>query len=174
MQNSGGVVSGVSITRPAAPVSSLVISDLAVNVQDNGDVIVTWDTNKPATSRVIYGTFSQVDRQGDYRYEYATNETLEKSANHRFNLNSLKPGQKYYLRAVAKADGEVKVSEERIADLVSTAGLGIAFASFGDLFKNGWFFILLILILLIGWLVGRAYRRPYRDWDVSRAPTGER
>jgi len=72
-------------------------------------VIVTWRTNLPATSRVVYGTVSNLEAGSapNYGYSFSTTENSEKVTYHIVLLSGLEPGATYYWRAVSHGSGEV-------------------------------------------------------------------
>ncbi|MAZ41009.1 hypothetical protein CL654_02740 [bacterium] len=75
---------------------------------------VFWVTNKPSTSRVVYGT-SSVPVLGDapnYGYPFSTALDPTKVINHEVTLTGLTPDTTYYWRAVSSASPE-KVGTEQ-------------------------------------------------------------
>lgn len=113
VQNAPVVInSSTNNTPPPQPIVRLRIDDVRVEVDESGNVFMLWETNIPATARVIYDTVSQPDRVGDYSYANATSETTTETTAHRINVGNLEEGKTFYLRAVAKASGQVVVSRE--------------------------------------------------------------
>lgn len=75
--------------------------------------IVTWKTNLPATSRVVYDTVPRPEL-GDapnYGYAFSTEELSEHLEYHAVALLGLEPGTTYYWRAVSHGSGEVTGKE---------------------------------------------------------------
>jgi hypothetical protein len=144
----------VTVTPPAAPLP-LTIDDIEIHTERNGDVIVTWETNREALGRVIYGETSQTDRTENYTYDEATPDAGP-AIRHEANLGDLDENTTYYLRAVAKTNDRMTVSPE-IAFVKSARGLGLASATFAGLSLFSWFLILAIIALAI--LLFMAYRK---------------
>jgi len=77
------------------------------------DVTVSWLTNIPATSRVVYDTVPHptVGDAPDYGYAWSTPENDTKIILHTVTITELTPGANYYWRPVSHGSGE-KVGEE--------------------------------------------------------------
>ena len=61
--------------------------------------VVTWNTNKPATSRVVYDTEAHDDISTgapDYGYAFSTEEDTNKVTGHQVTIYGLEPGVEYY------------------------------------------------------------------------------
>ncbi len=74
----------------------------------SGNAIVTWDTNIPATTQVIYGPADQtytldINILPGMGYPFATEEIMSKTTDHLIILNDLTPGQTYVYRVVSRA-----------------------------------------------------------------------
>jgi cysteine-rich repeat protein len=70
---------------------------------------ITWHTNKPATSRVVYG-LEVVDPLGPWPnlgYLYSTPEYEDKVSFHSITISGLEPGLTYYFRPISSASPEV-------------------------------------------------------------------
>lgn len=135
------------------PVSSakLKISEIKIE-NNNGEIVISWTTNLPATARVIYDTDSQADKIKDFTYKTATPDVKTLSDSHKVNLDKLEAGVIYYLRVVSKTDEQLAVSSElvfiqlesgRINSLLGASLLDII----GPLFTNSGFLWLIILAL---------------------------
>ncbi|OGF29900.1 hypothetical protein A3H09_02935 [Candidatus Falkowbacteria bacterium RIFCSPLOWO2_12_FULL_45_13] len=89
-------------------------------------IIITWLTNKPATSRVIYDTITHPDLSTssppNYGYAFSTDLDPNKVTGHSVIINELTPGTTYYLRPLSSASPEKYGAE--IA--VTTAGSAVA------------------------------------------------
>ncbi|MBD3208515.1 MAG: hypothetical protein GF370_03610, partial [Candidatus Nealsonbacteria bacterium] len=76
---------------------------------------VSWFTNTPATSRVIYDTAphsaSELGDPPNYGYAFSTEEDSTKVTYHEMTITGLTPGATYYWRPVSHGSGEV-VGEE--------------------------------------------------------------
>ncbi len=138
--------SGGSVTPPPPTISSLTTSDIRIETQSNGDVIVSWKTNRPATARVIYDTVSQADKTRDFTYANATGETTDINTEHVVNLGRLDVGKTYYLRTVSKAGTEMHISNE-FSFLQSSEGLAGVFGTLGGIPITTWIFIIVSVIL---------------------------
>ncbi|MDP3901572.1 MAG: putative Ig domain-containing protein [bacterium] len=138
------------------------VSDVVIEAKDNGDIVVSWNTNLPTRDRIIYDIVSEADRTSDYEYAYASSESDELSKNHEVNLGKLDVGQTYYFRIVSKTDKTVKIGQERIfvrlADgAINDLGLASAFTALGSLlFSPG---ILFIVIIILGFMLYRARKK---------------
>jgi hypothetical protein len=103
-------------------------TDLNITNEDNGEagddsITVVWDTNKPATSRVVYGTTS-VPTLGDapnYGYPFSTIEDPTLVESHSVLISELETDVTYYWRAISSASPEV-VGEELTFSISSDDG----------------------------------------------------
>ena len=89
------------------PISLIIFNE------DNGEVLtttvtVTWFTNTPATSRVIYDTVSHpiLGSPPNYGYAFSTVEDSNKVTFHSVTIPGLMPGTTYYWRAISHGSGE--------------------------------------------------------------------
>lgn len=144
--------------RPRAP--ALAISDIRVEKIEDA-VVISWETNKPARSRVIYDLESQPDQTNNqYNYENATPDPdPEDQANfkteHSIRLEDLKGGKTYYFRAVSKTNGEMAISDEMTFE-TEARGLGLALlSSFGDFLSNPWLYVLIAFLIALAIYRGR-------------------
>lgn len=110
--------------------------------------IITWHTNKLATSRVVYG-ISSVETIGEWPnlgYQYSTIEDLNKTTFHKVIIDKLIPNTTYYFRTISAASPaifskemsfmtpeleELKDSENEIEEIDETGD------NFGDENKTG-------------------------------------
>src|SRR3989338_3953428 len=137
--------------RPAAK-DELIISNLSIVSDDNGDIAVIWETNIPSYSPLIYDTASQGNKTGNFTYANATptSETLE--TKHKVNLGKLEAETVYYLRAVAKTSDQTAVSREmtfvQLPDKsVRAFGVASIFDILGPIFTSPVFLFLVIISL---------------------------
>ncbi len=94
---------------------SIETSNVGLNRQDKAQVVVSWRTDEPATSRVEYG----VGLSGD-NYEKQTSEDANLTTNHVVILSDLEPTSPYHLKVnskdkagnTSKSDDQVIVSSE--------------------------------------------------------------
>ncbi|TSC89241.1 MAG: EF hand domain/PKD domain-containing protein [Parcubacteria group bacterium Gr01-1014_3] len=110
-------VEAATAPAPAEPIivepseARVVISDLSMRAED-GVVIVSWNTNIPTRARVIFGDTSEATKTRNFTYDDATPEILAMSRDHEVKLEDLEMEKVYYLRAVAKTDGQTVTSRE--------------------------------------------------------------
>jgi uncharacterized repeat protein (TIGR01451 family) len=100
--------------------SSVIVNNLAPVISNEAvpsilttSVTITWTTNHPATSRVIYDTISHPVLAAGPNYGYA-NSTAEDSTltlNHSVTVAGLNPGTPYFLRVVTHGSPEAVGSE---------------------------------------------------------------
>jgi hypothetical protein len=93
--------------------NELIISNLGANLNAQAgetSIIVTWTTNKPATSRVIYDLIAHPDLSLELppNYGYANSTILDanKVIGHSVIITGLTPGTTYYLRPLSSASPE--------------------------------------------------------------------
>jgi len=93
-----GIVLGMGGGVP--PIS---VRDEKISSPAPGRVIVSWKTNIPSTSQVVYGINSQdsPDNPPDYGYASATPEDIYLTTDHRVEINNLDSSKKYFLRPVS-------------------------------------------------------------------------
>lgn len=151
------------ITIPAAtPTSSqpaetkLIISNLKVESDENGEVLVSWTTNIPSRDRVIWGKESQADRANSvYNYQNASPESNSLDTEHQVNIGKIDQGIIYYFRAVAKTDRQVVVGREVAfvqldeGRVVGNFGVANLFSFLSDLITSPFFLFLAVLALVI-------------------------
>lgn len=88
--------------------TQLVISNIQVTNITETTATVTWDTNLPANSRVIYDTVSHSDISNasgpDYGYanSTATFDNSPKVTSHSVDLTGLSAQTKYYFRVISE------------------------------------------------------------------------
>ena len=88
--------------------SGLIIFNEENTRVETDRVILTWFTNYPATSRVIYDTVSHstIGAPPNYGYAFSTPEDSNKVTFHRVILTGLTPGVTYYWRAISHRSPE--------------------------------------------------------------------
>lgn len=102
----GGGSNGPIIGAKKLIISNEIIN--SVNPPELNSVVVTWDTNIPATSQVIYGLESSGPYNlnllaPNYGYPLASVEDTNKITNHSVLISGLIPLQVYSMRVVSKA-----------------------------------------------------------------------
>lgn len=128
--NSGIATADVALGPPLPIVSAhkLELSNVRItSIGANRDTaLVEWDTNVPATSKVVFGEVA-----GDYTYDVkvdpyfgypqGTTQEEDKKTHHRVLLTGLEPGTAYKYRAVSFASPGVASDEFDFAlELLST------------------------------------------------------
>jgi hypothetical protein len=99
----GGCVSNCGGGGGGLP--SLEITNEILTAPSSGVAVVTWKTNIPATSQVVYDGSSHptLGSEPDYGYASLTTETTAINTIHRVEITGLTPGTIYYFRPVSKA-----------------------------------------------------------------------
>ncbi|MCC7523165.1 hypothetical protein IT407_05230 [Candidatus Uhrbacteria bacterium] len=90
---------------------------------DEDSVLVTWTTNRPATSRVVFGKESSTDMniRPNYGYSNTTPEYPDNDTYHSVIIDGLENGVLYYFRGISEANGvEVYSRELRMAPVFAT------------------------------------------------------
>jgi len=112
---SGGGSSGGSGGSSGGSHRLIIFNEQASNISANGIIpgsglaTITWNTNIPATSQVVYGPISGVPYPFDinnlpyFGYPSGTSEDLTKVVNHSMLLIGLNPGGTYKYRVVSRA-----------------------------------------------------------------------
>ncbi len=82
---------------------TLVISNEMVEHQDNGDFMITWDTNAPATSQVLFGTssISNLTTTLSRGYNDYTSEDILLSSTHAVLVPGLNSELAYFFRPIS-------------------------------------------------------------------------
>lgn len=96
-----------------------VVSDEAAAVATDTSTTITWTTDDPATSRVVYDTVSHLSNEitlfpPNYSYAFSTIEqdSVTKVTTHTVVLTNLTPGTTYYYRVVSHGSPEIVGSEK--------------------------------------------------------------
>jgi len=102
----GGITFGT--VDGGGPVSLIIFNEKNEEVLSD-TVTVSWSTNKPATSRVIYDTVSHsaLGSTPNYGYVYSTPEDSDKVTSHTVKITGLIPCTTYYWRAISHESPEV-------------------------------------------------------------------
>ena len=110
-----GSISGVT---PFVPVVQLEITNERIEgVENESSVIVSWDTNMPASSQVVYGTESisesDIDMDSEtFGYGNMTLEIENDLEEHYVGVIDLMPNQTYYFRPVSRTGDQQAIGEE--------------------------------------------------------------
>ncbi len=100
------------------PIAQLyIINEDIEGLTEESTVIVSWDTNLPATSQVVYGTESfsdgDIDMQSDtFGYQDKTLEMDNDQEEHYMGVMDLMPNQTYYFRPVSRAGDLLAIGAE--------------------------------------------------------------
>lgn len=110
----GEVREGIDFGNHRVATTTLIISNEAEGNITETHVTLTWATNIPASSRVIYGTTSVPVLGAAPLYGYATTSPTDSALvmSHAVELLGLIPGTTYYWRAVSAASPEATGEEQ--------------------------------------------------------------
>jgi hypothetical protein len=128
----GTTEEGEKIVTPLLPmggggvfIAKLTISNESIVSIKTDTVTITWQTNKFATSRVIYDIISHptLGNSPNYGYVFSTPEQDQdpKVSFHSVRIDGLTPGTTYFYRTVSRASPE-KVSREHTFTTKGVAG----------------------------------------------------
>jgi len=107
--SSGGSCSGGGNTY----VSPVITNINAVQV-DESTVLVTWRSNRPGTSRVVFGTesVSSVTSGNNHGYSNTTIEEAFTRLEHSMLVSGLRPGEVYYFMPVSRISGREATGDQ--------------------------------------------------------------
>jgi cysteine-rich repeat protein len=114
--SSGGGVTGGFVTNAA-------ITNIQIHQINEASILVSWLTNMPATSRVVYDAneHPSIGSAPNYGYINSTREFTDLKSYHSVVVDNLENGTLYYFRPVVKANGlEIYGNEVRMAPLFAT------------------------------------------------------
>ncbi len=100
-------------------------------ILETTSIAIHWETNKPATSQVIYGLASgspyilDLNNSPYFGYPFGTSEDLNKVINHSMTLTGLTPGATYVYRVVSRASPPT-ISYEHKFTVPTSGSLGIS------------------------------------------------
>lgn len=143
--------------------------NIAIRVNAQKEMIVSWDTNKPTTGEVVFGYASQT-RGADIEktilnYDFTTGERAGVTTRHEANLGALSLNTTYYLRVISRADDHTDISREIVFIPMTTAqqtievqqheGAASATGALMSFLTSGGFlfFLLLVILGLITYLI---------------------
>ena len=108
--------------------------------QYRGNVIVSWSTNKPATSGLMYDLISKADLKKDFDYAVSAPINYTQVTEHQMNLGRLSANNTYYFRVASQTDCDgLVISSERSLIPIYWSWFGFC-----------WFWGILFFLLLIG------------------------
>lgn len=100
--NSGSASISVNVVEST---SSLAVSDVQITNITTNSATITWTTNHPATSRVIYDVISRptIDPEDKPNHGYAnsTDTSSELTTDHSVTLTGLSANTTYYFRVIS-------------------------------------------------------------------------
>lgn len=110
--SSGGSCSGGGGSTYVSPTINNIV---AVQV-DESTVLLTWRSNRPGTSRVVFGNSSvnSIIAGNNFGYENTTIEEAFTRLEHSMLVSGLRPGEVYYFMPVSRIDGR-EVSGDQVA-----------------------------------------------------------
>ena len=89
--------------------TTIVITNEDVDYLGSGNAMITWKTNIPATSQVVYGddslTKSGLGVVPEYGYDSVNEESLALKTSHNMLITGLTHGTQYYFRPVSDKSG---------------------------------------------------------------------
>ncbi len=98
------------------------IDDTSITVATSSatSFTVTWTTDRPSYSRLVFGTKSKKVKGSDTKYGYdkTTNEASIKQTTHTITLSGLTAGTTYYYRLISRGSPE-QVTDERSITLAN-------------------------------------------------------
>ncbi len=103
----------------------------------NAQLVVTWDTDEPATSQVEFGEGTGSG------YSQKTSEDGNLTTNHVVVISGLTPSQVYHLRAISKDSGNnegLSIDTVTIAPKATRSALDLVISSLSQIFGNINFF----------------------------------
>jgi hypothetical protein len=97
--------------------TALVLSNETItSTANSGEVRITWNTNIPATSRVVYGITSITSLGSAPLYGYTNSNATDTTLvyNHSMTLSGLVPGVTYYFRPISTEGTQTAVGVELV------------------------------------------------------------
>lgn len=132
--SSGGTLKNLNFgnheTTPPLP----VISAQSSSSVSTSSVTITWNTDHPATSRVIYDTVSHpsLGNAPNYGYTFSTIEDSTLVTSHSVNITGLSAGTTYFYRDVSHGSPEAVGSEQSFATKSPGGGGSVGTGGGGD------------------------------------------
>lgn len=158
-----GAVSGINT-------QALELYNIRSYIDQNGNVFVSWETNKPSRGRVHYGLASQSTKGENFVYEFTSPDSGAVSTIHSVMLGNLQMDRTYYFRVVSEIGNERRISPEhsfiRINESfgsissINNVALGSALGVIGSTIFSPAFLLLIIIILLIAVALRRRRKKP--------------
>lgn len=150
--------------------------NIKIQVNENQETIVSWDTNAPAKSEVVFGYSSQNSTR-ILNYEFTTGSSVDFATSHQVSLGKLEINRTYYMRVINRTGGATNIGDELIfipmpysansqqIIIPQPTGAASSISVFGSMFNNGLFLLVLILIIfgLIIYLVATPSKKVRAD-----------
>jgi uncharacterized membrane protein YtjA (UPF0391 family) len=94
----------------------VITNEKLTKTENSGEVVITWNTNLPATSRVVYGTASVTMPGSAPLYGYTTSNATDTTLvyNHSMTVTGLVEGVSYYFRPVSTESTQSAVGIELV------------------------------------------------------------
>jgi hypothetical protein len=110
-----------------SPISLYIFNEQVVSASVGMDTAnIVWDTNKSASSRLVYSAFNQSHTYdpalADYGYANTNSEDITQTINHSMTLTGLEPSTTYYVRAVSESGSESVLSRQLSFTTEAVAG----------------------------------------------------
>jgi hypothetical protein len=110
--------SGSSQVGGGTPTGDIAINEptVAISQVDETSFLVTWTTNIPGSSKVVYDVLSSQNGEGpEFGYRFSSPEDFVSSTVHSVVVKNLAQGQVYFLRPVSQANRRYASGLERVA-----------------------------------------------------------
>lgn len=140
------------VATPGTVTGNLTLFNERVDINEDGNVLISWDTDKPARGLVHYGLLSQADRS-DFQYEFISPEDSQLSTHHQISLgDKFEKQRSYYFRVVATVGNNRAVSTEHSFILLNEGGVtgsATITETLGGIFFGPLLWIVIIILLVL-------------------------
>lgn len=129
LASSTSIITGGNGPIPA----SINISNEKLRYSSPSTAIFTWDTNEPATSRVVYGNKSQKPmfsnlRNINYGYDNSTQQDDTLTTRHSVTISGLTPDAQYFFRPESRIQNYANTGNEKtVVENISSAKSGCVY-----------------------------------------------
>ena len=133
-QGGGGGGNGPIVISENLLITNEHISDINIA---NGTAVIVWNTNRPATSQVVFGNASEGPysiniTQQNFGYAHSTIENPNRTTTHIVIVAGLKSGEKYSYRVVSRENTSIPTLSQEHQFIFSENGLEIVSGSGSD------------------------------------------
>ncbi len=107
----------------------LSVHDIKAYQVDEDSVLISWLSNVPASSRVVFDTdeHASIGSAPDYGYLNSTAEFANNNTYHAVMVDGLKPGTLYHFRPIIRANGSLAHGEEvKLSPLFATREIEVS------------------------------------------------